>query len=248
MKKYELTQNTKIILGHTLYQIKALIDIPEKNVRIGDLGGYIQSEGNLSHQGTCWVDEKAKVWGRAKVYDNAWIYDYGSVSGKGQVYDNAQVYGRAMVYHNARIYGQAEVYGNARVFDNVDVYDKALVYGDAQVHGLARVFDEAQVLDNARVYGWAEVYGDAFVYGEAEVSANLALIGGTWTETPISIIGLKDNICQCDTNKIKIGSNIKTFNQWIENFEQIGKEYGYTDKQIKEYKIYIDAIINANKI
>ena len=51
MKKYELVKSSKIVYGGTtLYRIKALIDIPNI-VKAGELGGYIESEKNLSHEG-----------------------------------------------------------------------------------------------------------------------------------------------------------------------------------------------------
>ena len=89
MKKYELLKDdTKEISGHTLYRIKALRDFGD--VTKGDLGGYIESENNLSH------------------YDNAWVY------GNAMVFDDAWVYG------NARVYGDARVYGNAVIKSTED--------------------------------------------------------------------------------------------------------------------------------
>lgn len=50
-KKYELVKSSKIILKNViLYRIKALRDIPNI-VKAGELGGYIESEKNLSHDG-----------------------------------------------------------------------------------------------------------------------------------------------------------------------------------------------------
>jgi len=223
MKKYELTQNTKITLRGTLYQIKALIDIPQKGVKIGDLGGYIQHEDNLSHEGTCWVDEKAYVFDNAKVLGDA------------------QVFGDAWVFDNAQIYAMALVYGEARVFGTARVFNNAWVYGNAKVYGDTRIFDDA------RIFGKAYVYGNAYVYGKAKVSCDAALIGGRWTENPITIIGSLHNVCQCDTNKIKIGCHVLTFDEWLEEYERIGKLNKYTDKQIKEYKMFIKLIIKLNK-
>ena len=51
-KKYELTES-KIYCGITLYRIKALRDL--WNVKAGDLGGWVESELNLSHEGNCWI-------------------------------------------------------------------------------------------------------------------------------------------------------------------------------------------------
>jgi hypothetical protein len=71
MKKYELTANTKNVCGKTLFQIKALVDFG--NVKAGELGGYIEKEENLSHDGNAWIFENAKVYDSAKVYGNTKI-------------------------------------------------------------------------------------------------------------------------------------------------------------------------------
>ncbi len=65
--KYELTTNKR---GH-LTQIRAIKDFA--NVKKGDLGGFIESESNLSQEGDCWVYENAQVFGNAQVYGYAVI-------------------------------------------------------------------------------------------------------------------------------------------------------------------------------
>ena len=69
MKKFELTTDTKVVLGRKLFRIKALISFG--NVNAGDLGGYVEKEENLSHEDNAWVYGNAKVCGDAKVYGNA---------------------------------------------------------------------------------------------------------------------------------------------------------------------------------
>lgn len=84
MNKYELLQDDKIeVSGHILYRIKALKDF--FGAKAGDLGGYIEGESNLSHEGTCWVYDNARVCGDAYVYDNA------RVCGDARVCDNAKI-------------------------------------------------------------------------------------------------------------------------------------------------------------
>ncbi|UNF53002.1 hypothetical protein MNL01_04770 [Bartonella krasnovii] len=56
-KKYELTDETTEVGDHTLHRIRALRDFG--NVQVGDLGGFIEYEGNLSHLGNCWVYDDA---------------------------------------------------------------------------------------------------------------------------------------------------------------------------------------------
>ena len=94
MKKYELTTNTKMLFGRKLFQIKALVSFGD--VTAGDLGGYIEKEENLSHDGDAWVYDRALIFGDAKV------------SGDARVYGDAQVYGDALVSGDARVSGNAD--------------------------------------------------------------------------------------------------------------------------------------------
>ena len=71
-KKYKLTNETINVNGVTLYRIEALKDFSD--VKKGDKGGFVQSEDNLSQDGTCWVYDDAIVYGDAQVYSNAKIY------------------------------------------------------------------------------------------------------------------------------------------------------------------------------
>ena len=140
MKKYILTEESKQIGGITLHRIQALKSFGD--VKEGDLGGWIEKEENLSHDGNAWV------YGIAEVYGNAWVY------------------GNARVCGNARMYGNARVYGDARVCSDARVYGDARVCSDARVYGNARVCSDAEVYGNARVCGDAWVYGNAWVCGE----------------------------------------------------------------------------------
>ena len=69
MKKYELTEETKVIAGVTLKRIRALISFGF--VAKGEIGGFIEGEKNLSHDGNAWVADNAWVTGNARVADNA---------------------------------------------------------------------------------------------------------------------------------------------------------------------------------
>ena len=108
MKKFELTtESITNVAGKKLFRIKALIDFGD--VKAGEVGGYVEKEGNVSQDGNAWV------YGNARVYGNAWVSGDAWVSGNTRVYGNAWVYGDARVYGNARVYGDARVYGNARI-------------------------------------------------------------------------------------------------------------------------------------
>ena len=100
-KKYEFTGETKEWRGHILHRIRAIVDIAY--VKAGAVGGWIESESNLSENGNAWVYGDAKVCGNARVCGNAWVYG------------DAKVCGNARVYGDADVYGDAEVCGDAKV-------------------------------------------------------------------------------------------------------------------------------------
>lgn len=131
VKKYELIDHRGTLAPKNLKRLRALRDFG--GVKKGDLGGFIEKEENLSHEGDCWIS------------GTAWI------SGSAHVYDSAKVYGSAQVSGTAWIYGSAHV------------YDSAQVYGSAWVCGFAQVSDSAQVSGTAHVYDFAQISGSAWV-------------------------------------------------------------------------------------
>lgn len=76
MKKFEFTGETKTISlffrTATLHRIRAVAEFGL--VKIGDLGGWIEKEENLSHEGKAWVCGDAEVCGDAKVWGNAEVF------------------------------------------------------------------------------------------------------------------------------------------------------------------------------
>ena len=93
MKKYEFTGETKEIklLFRTavLHRIRATVSFGF--VKIGDLGGWIEKEENLSHEGKAWVCGDAEVCGDAKVCGDA------------EVWGNAKVWGNAEVFSASHV-------------------------------------------------------------------------------------------------------------------------------------------------
>ena len=76
MKKYEFTGETKRVelwnRTATLHRIKATVEFGF--VKVGELGGWIEKEENLSHEGKAWVCGNAKVCGDAEVCGNAEVF------------------------------------------------------------------------------------------------------------------------------------------------------------------------------
>ena len=97
--KYELTDETIDVSGTTLHRIKALKDFG--NVKKGELGGYVESEYNLSQIGNCWVYGNARVCGDAELCGNAKVCgnarvcgnaDYITIKGLGSRYRDTTIF------------------------------------------------------------------------------------------------------------------------------------------------------------
>ena len=121
-KKYELTRETITVGSHTLHRIRALRFLPSFDhglsaIHEGELGGYVESEANLSQEGECWVDGQARVYGGAYVCDNA------RVSNDAKVYGRAVVCGSAYVDSTARVYGNTAVKDQAAIVCGCNIYD-----------------------------------------------------------------------------------------------------------------------------
>lgn len=59
--KYRLTEETIEHAGRKLHRIECIE--PFDNVKVGDKGGWIESETNLSQTDRCWVYDNARVCG-----------------------------------------------------------------------------------------------------------------------------------------------------------------------------------------
>ena len=117
MRKYELLTGDCIRVGdRTVYRIRALRDFGD--VRRGDLGGYIESESALAHEGDAWVQDVAQVYGQnarvsgnARIKGEAWVL--GRVDGDAQICDlaviaeHAHVGGRTIVCSDEIVGGEA---------------------------------------------------------------------------------------------------------------------------------------------
>lgn len=253
MKKYELTDETFTVNGHTLHRIRALMDF--KHVVAGDLGGFVEKPDNLSHLGSCWVGGKACVFGDAAVMRNAYItgsakiYNTATITGDALIGDNAAVYNCARVDGNARIIGQSQVYGYAQVcghayiFDNAEVYNDAIISeyarigGNASVAGTARIMGDTNLCGNTRISGFNYVNldcpADAIFKGDAVIEKlSDFIIFKNWWSSGRHFLWTRSN------NMWSVGCFYGTGDELIRkayaDSEQSGREYGRVVKYVNQ--------------
>ena len=227
MKKYEMTSNTKEFIGRKLFQIRALKDFGD--VKAGDLGGYIEKEENLSHNGNAWVYDNVKIYDNAKVFGDAQVHGNALIYSNARIFDKAKVYGNTWVCGNALIYDNAQIYDAVQIYENVQIYGNAQIYDNASVYGNARVFGDAQVLGNARVCDSSQIYNDALICDSADYIYFKGF--GSKSRNTTMFRTRNENImvkCGCFTG------NLKEFS------EKIKETHGNT-KYAKEYLVCIEA-------
>lgn len=225
-KKYELVlSDTKTIFQQTVYRIRALKDFD--NVSKGDLGGYIASEKNLSHNGNCWIYKGAIVFKNAKVYDNA------KISQSLLICENAQIFGNAIISGLVTIHGNAKIYGNTIILGNALIGDNAEVYG----HTLIR--DKAQIYENTIINGDVEIIGSPEFIGDAVISNNKDyLVFKNWWGSNILITWTRSN------NKYNVEYISYTGEELIE------EAYHYSEIDGREYERivkYVESILKDDK-
>lgn len=239
MGKYEITDQTKIVDGHILHRIKAVTDIG--SVKKGSIGGWIESEKNLSDVGDCWIYDDACVYGNGEVSMNAWIAD------NARVFGNATVSENSCVYNNAAIYGSAGIYGRSLVHDNAEIYDFAVIDGNSEISGSAKIFGNAfidgsvYIYGNANVHEFAKICTDAIICGDADIATcrNYAVFHLFENVRPVTFF-------RCSDGEIRIRhaefyGTIDDFSEWTI------RKYGEQSHEIKEFLVLADFVKFRNK-
>lgn len=106
MKKYRLTSETISYDGHMLHRIQCVNSFFashfNKTITEGELGGFVESDANLSQEGECWVDKDSMVYGNAEICGNAFITH------------NSVIHGNALIRRNVCVM-EANIKGDAIV-------------------------------------------------------------------------------------------------------------------------------------
>ena len=118
-KKYKLIEGSRFWqYGRPLYRIQALRDFSD--VKKGDLGGFVESEANLSQMGDCWI------------YDMAQAVEKSIVEGDACLRDCSKMYGSSLLKDKAQLQGCARMIQYACLEDNA-------VAIDAEISGFATI-------------------------------------------------------------------------------------------------------------
>lgn len=120
-----------------LYRIQALKTFTKPGgcnpvVHVGELGGYIEAEDNLSQDGNCWVFDKARVKDGGKVLDDAIVYDKSLIS-KNSIVGGRSIVGGHCFVTNQSVVIDSTLEGNVTVTGHSNIHSGSYLYGDIEV-------------------------------------------------------------------------------------------------------------------
>lgn len=258
-KKYELLKDDTLswtdLEGNdiTLYRIRALknFECPVKEdslfsnyINKGDLGGYIEKEENLSHEGGCWVFHKARVYGNAQVLENAHLYNLANVFGNAVVKGysrllwSAYVYGGAVISDHSELDGYVSVGDTSKLSGNVTIKDHCQIHGDSVLDGDVYLGGSVQV-HSAKLSGDVNLSG-AFTIN-FDVSDSNDIVGyaiNVRTDGSVSPIYSHCYLTASTKEDIWSERNFKgTGEELIESFSRIDPEHiGYYCNLVEFHK------------
>ena len=156
-QKYEITE-----ISHEKYpffhRIRALRDVSAE-VRAGDLGGFVESESNLSFEPD----------------DTAWIFDDAIACNDAYVDKGAVLRGEAVVCDNAYISMGAVLSGHARAEDNAYIRG-AVLSTSARASGFSMILNDKDTMGVPILSSHCAVYGK--VSGDVRLTGSALVISG----------------------------------------------------------------------
>lgn len=190
-KKYKLSDSAlKTSVNKNLYVIIALKDFAD--VKAGDVGGFVESEDNLSQSGDCWIYDNAKVSGNAKVHDNVIVCGKSSITGNAIVTGNVKISDNAWIYDNAIIRGYVNISGTSSISGT------SKISGNVRIEGRVKVSSNAQISKNASINGWCNITDNAIITDDACISGCVDVYNNVIIKEHANVKGyveIKDNVC-----------------------------------------------------
>ena len=174
--------------GAKVYRLKALRDIPEHNVKAGDLGGRVTSNFTLSQEGSCWIDVNAQVLGNVSVSENAFIGGTARVMCNAsdcnlEISGNAKIWGQAKVRlttpHGAEGHAlHSVITGSTKISEFASVSNVEFIEGDVDIYASATLHGVRQVTGRVLIGGDAYLDNDVVIAGNTRIMHNVVVQSG----------------------------------------------------------------------
>ena len=207
------------IIEIKLYRIQALKTFTKPGgcnpvVHVGELGGYIESEDNLSQYGNCWLFDEARVKDDGKVLDDAIVY------GKCIVSRNSVVRGRSIIGGHCFVTNQSVII-DSTLEGNVIVNGHSVIHSGVYLYGEIGV-DQSDIGNSVNLIGRISVKKSR-ITAPFELSGDYEL--NFDVDTPHSVIGYNTGIPRDRLSTIRNIVASKIEDKWSANdFKGTGEE------------------------
>lgn len=226
-----------------LYRIQALKTFTKPGgynpvVHVGELGGYVESEDNLSQEGNCWLFDKARVKDGGKVLDDAIVYDKCLVS-KNSIIRGRSVVGGHCFVTNQSVIIDSRLEGNVIVNGHSTVHSGAYLYGEigvdqSDVGNLVNLIGRISV-KKSRITAPLELSGDYEL--NFDVSDPHSVIGYNVGMPGGRLFAIKNIVASKVEDKWSTGDFVGTGAELIESFSRIDPErIGYYCNLVEFHK------------
>lgn len=174
MKKYEILKENFIVdkSGSVVFRIRALKEFCLSDgtvVKKGTIGGYIQSESNLSHFDSCWVSDNAVVCNNAIVCDKAIVKD------EVRIRDCVYVGDNSVIEKNCIICDKVSVLDNSFISGNVVIGGDTLIRKKSKIKGYVRIVDceitNSTITEKAHIFGGS--VGDSLITDTVKINGRV---------------------------------------------------------------------------
>lgn len=147
--KYCILEEGKKFVNNHVYPIMAMRTFLVRDhilVIMGEIGGWVEKEENLSQQDNCWIAGNSVAMHDSKVSGDSYIN------------------GSVIVTNNA------VVSGNAFIKDHCSISGNAIIDGDVTINGNSYVTGNAKITGKARLVTGVRIFGDAILDGNIKLS------------------------------------------------------------------------------
>lgn len=172
------------------------------------VGGYIEKEENLSHEGSCYVLDDAIVKGNSRVTGDATIYGKAlvedSIVSNRAFIDGYAFVGKSTIEGSAQISGTS-VIGNCTIRDHVYINDAMVYHSECQdnVEIVGEQYITHSKFDgNSNVYGDDNVIKDCIVSGAVKINGDCRIIKST-------LKGVYSIPCAVNLHGVEIDGNFR---------------------------------------
>ncbi|MDR2345468.1 MAG: hypothetical protein LBE18_05325 [Planctomycetaceae bacterium] len=233
-----IKQCTYLSDGRRVNRIISLRDFGD--VKSGTIGGFIENDENLSHDGTCWIADDAAAAGRSCVCHNALLRDRAKIDGHAMVGGSAIIQDDAFLYKNVFVYENSvvglksyltdvvTVGGNSRIFCNYR-YNKSGRLRLPNLCGLAETRDFARLEGAVSVNDSCIIAGNAIVRGNVKLCDRVRVDGNAVVENHVI---LSDDVWITQSARIGGCSRIAGCCVIYENADIRGKSYLLCNVQV----------------